>query len=123
MSVRNWLDRHLNGPLSVALVVATPWASAKLFAVLFYGYVHSAPLWRVIFLEGIWIIATVFATFMVSILPSALYMNSREEVEESRARLGLCQECGYDLCASKDRRPECGRPFSGNQDSPSVFSD
>jgi hypothetical protein len=112
MSARNWLDRYASFPIGFALVAATPLASARLFALLFYRYVHSAPLWRVVLLEGVWIIATLGASLVISVLPMALFMNNREDIREHRTGLGLCPECGYDLCASKDRCSECGTAIS-----------
>jgi len=41
-------------------------------------------------------------------LPPVLWMAHRSRRRPDRG--GVCPRCGYDLCASRDRCPECGTP-------------
>ena len=56
--------------------------------------------WRVAFRP--WL-----AIALLLVLP-ALWLNTRRKVRRARRR-GLCPTCGYDLRASPERCPECGR--------------
>ncbi len=47
------------------------------------------------------------ALFTLILWFSSLPLHRRRK----RKKLGLCQKCGYDLRASKDRCPECGEEF------------
>ena len=47
-------------------------------------------------------------------LSAGLYLQSKQARERSLLRRGLCTQCTYDLRASPDRCPECGKPVVGD---------
>ena len=53
-------------------------------------------------LQCIWIISA-----PATVLFAFLAIRGKREMKR-RIRLGLCRECGYDLCATPNRCPECG---------------
>ena len=63
---------------------------------------HSGRDWLPIIL-----IVSAIPALLVGLL--AAYGSYRGELEKYRRRLGLCIRCGYDLRATLDRCPECGR--------------
>jgi len=73
----------------------------------FEGYdVISVPFWMIVclFLTG----------------PLLLFSRASQRVRyQYRKRNNLCLHCGYDLRASKDRCPECGKPIDHTADRPS----
>ena len=71
----------------------------------FYYYDRNFFAWSV----PHWAIVVIFAIF------PALVVHSRMR---SRARLGLCGKCGYDLRASTERCPECGTPIPVSDPTP-----
>jgi hypothetical protein len=58
-----------------------------------HSYHVMAPDWAIVFVSGIW---------------PALWLRERLRTS-SRHRLSLCPRCGYDLRATPERSPECGR--------------
>src|SRR3954471_20038029 len=58
--------------------------------------------WNIIF--PLWLPALLFA-----IAPIYWLLFAPHRRRAKRAKLGLCPTCGYDLRASPDRCPECGR--------------
>jgi len=50
-------------------------------------------------------------------LSAGLYLQSRIARDHALRRHGLCIQCGYDLRASPDRCPECGKPRSTSESS------
>ena len=44
----------------------------------------------------------------------------RARVARRRANQNLCAACGYDLRASADRCPECGRPIPAKQEAAAI---
>ena len=44
----------------------------------------------------------------VPLFAKSLMWTNRARVARSRIRRGLCPQCGYDLCATPERCPECG---------------
>ena len=58
-----------------------------------YGWQVVVPLWAVLLLVG----------------PPTLLMVRRYVILARRRRVGLCPACGYDLRATPDRCPECGK--------------
>lgn len=59
---------------------------------------------------GTRIVIPVWPLFLAFCLSGLLFLRRWRRLvrQAQRQRLGLCQECGYDLRASKDRCPECG---------------
>ena len=60
--------------------------------------------WHNLVIRG-WELALIF-----SIAPIMRYKQHQRHVILLRDRAGLCVNCGYDLRATPDRCPECGRP-------------
>jgi hypothetical protein len=54
-----------------------------------------------------WALVVVFAVMPAAVIAECVR-------QRQRFKVGLCQICGYDLRASKDRCPECGRPIARN---------
>jgi len=61
-------------------------------------------------------------TFATAVLPAAWLVTQLMKYRRRRMRLrsGACLKCGYDLRASKDRCPECGRSIPATQNQPSA---
>ena len=73
-----------------------------------YGHGHIGLQDRIVtVLVPLWAVAAPFA-----ILPAIWLLRVRHARRRRRLKEGLCTHCGYDLQASTDRCPECGRLFS-----------
>ncbi len=66
---------------------------------------HNSRPWMWWFLSVPFWIPTILFAFLSS-FPLRTFYRRRK-----RKKLGLCLKCGYDLRASKDRCPECGKEF------------
>lgn len=74
-----------------------------------YGYNPGQPrLWRVPY----WFVVTLAALAPTARAGQAW---SRHRARQRQVDHGLCRACGYDLCASPDRCPECGAAAGRSQ--------
>jgi hypothetical protein len=72
--------------------------------------VHEQPVWNCVVRVAYWIPMTLFLT------PGLIWVARRVIVRRRcrRRAAGFCPKCGYDLRATPDRCPECGRPAYGS---------
>jgi hypothetical protein len=57
-----------------------------------------------------WLICAVCAMIYAGYWLIAFFVIRQQRLHDNRFQRGLCLHCGYDLRASKERCPECGRP-------------
>lgn len=68
------------------------------------GWGHNSMLWNLVI--PFWLLTTIFAILPLCEIPLLIFKLNKS----LRHTRGLCPHCGYDLRASPDRCPECGRP-------------
>ena len=63
-----------------------------------------------------------WVVFLISLIPITCSAIIQRRKAMRCARFGLCPTCGYDLRASPDRCPECGKPTEPAKGSPPAIA-